>query len=62
MKFILVIIVIMSDSLANPPTITTIEFNGIEACTKAAADIEATIARMQSNTLSTTRCYEKGEG
>ena len=62
MKFILVVIVILSDSLAHPPTLTAIEFNSLADCKRAADDLEATLARMQANILTTTRCYEKGGG
>jgi hypothetical protein len=61
MKFILVVIVILSDSLAETPSMTTAEFNSESACRQAAADIEATLSRMQANTLSTIRCYRKGD-
>ena len=60
MKFILVIIVMLSDSTADAPTVTTTEFNTQVACSTAAADIEATMARMQANVLTIARCYEKG--
>jgi hypothetical protein len=61
MKFILVIIVILSDSVAQPPTITAVEFNGETSCRLAAEDLEATIGRLQSNVLATARCYPKGD-
>jgi hypothetical protein len=61
MKFVLVIIIILMDNLSGTPSITTAEFNSESACREAAVDIEATLSRMQSNTLSTVRCYRKGE-
>ncbi len=60
MKFILVVILILSDSLAQPPSITSVEFNEEASCRQAAQDLEATIAKMQTNVLATTRCYPKG--
>jgi|tagenome__1003787_1003787.scaffolds.fasta_scaffold19374732_1 hypothetical protein len=62
MKFILIVILILSDSLAQPPTITAVEFNGEDSCRRAAQDLEATVAKMQANALVTTRCYPKGAG
>jgi hypothetical protein len=62
MKFILVVIVMLSDSLTEPPSVTAVEFNGEPSCRKAAEDIEATLARMQANVLATARCYPKGDG
>ena len=62
MKFILVVIVILSDSLTQPPTLSSVEFNGEAACRKAADDLEATLAKMQSNVLTAVRCYPKGSG
>jgi len=59
-KSILVMVVVLMDALASTPAVTTIEFNSQSACLKAAEDIEATVTRMQANTLVTTRCYEKG--
>jgi hypothetical protein len=61
LKFILVVIVMLSDSVAAPPGVTAIEFNSQEACRKAGEDIEATLSRMQANALATVRCYEKGD-
>jgi hypothetical protein len=60
MKFVLVLIIILSDSLGATPAVTTAEFNSEQACRSAAADLEATLSRMQQNTLSTVRCYPKG--
>ena len=62
MKFILVVILMLSDSLAQPPSVTAVEFNGEEACREAAQDLEATISKMQTNVLATIRCYPKGGG
>jgi hypothetical protein len=62
MKFILVVILILSDSLAQPPGVTSMEFNGEAACREAAQDLETTIAKMQTNVLVTARCYPKGSG
>lgn len=61
MKFVLVVIVILTDSLSSAPAITTAEFNSEAACREAASDIESTLSRMQSNTLSTATCYRKGD-
>jgi hypothetical protein len=59
MKFILVVIVMLTDSTTQLPSVTMTEFNSREACQRAAQDLEATLAKMQSNVLATTRCYEK---
>jgi hypothetical protein len=59
-KSILVMVVVLMDAVAIPPAITTVEFNSQAACLKAAEDIDATVTKMQSNTLVTTRCYDKG--
>jgi hypothetical protein len=61
MKFILVVVVILSDSVGAAPSITTAEFNSESACRRAAEDIDATLSKLQSNTLSTARCYHKGD-
>jgi hypothetical protein len=53
-------VVVLMDAVAIPPAITTVEFNSQAACLKAAEDIDATVTKMQSNTLVTTRCYDKG--
>jgi hypothetical protein len=53
-------VVVLMDALASPPATTMIEFNSEAACLRAAADIEATVTKMQANALVTTRCYEKG--
>ena len=62
MKFILIVVFILSDSLAQPPTVTAVEFNGEDACRHAAQDLEATVSKMQTNVLATIRCYPKGDG
>jgi hypothetical protein len=62
MKFILVVVLILSDSIAQTPTMTAAEFNGEAACRSAADDLEAAITKMQSNVLATVRCYPKGDG
>jgi hypothetical protein len=62
MKFILVMVLILSDSIAQAPTIATAEFNGETSCRAAAADLEEAITKMQSNVLATVRCYPKDDG
>jgi hypothetical protein len=59
-KFVLVVVVILTDAVTSPPTVTAVDFNSEAACLEAARGIESTVTKMQANTLVTAQCFDKG--
>ncbi len=60
MKAILIVVVMMSNTMDVPPSVTSIEFNDQQACRRAAAWLDETLAKMHPNSMVITQCLDKG--